>query len=117
MLLQFFRNLAIALGIPEEMANFDCFLNTNMGRMIKITDNYGPVFWGNVGAGQGNVLAIFSALGITTVQFRLVSDLHPQVSLSSVVDDRTFRGRCLLMGWQRHMRDLTFAFLEFFRNR
>ena len=60
--------------------------------MVKVRDKYGLAFSGNIGAGQGDVMSVLSALVITTIQFRLISHRHPLVSLSSVVDDRTFRG-------------------------
>ena len=42
--------------------------------------------------GQGDSLWLLDALIITTVQFNYIQDAHPQVSMSSVIDDRNFRG-------------------------
>ena len=63
-----------------------------MKRMVKIGGNYGKPFSGNRGAGQGNTFAVFSALGITTVEFKCLDHQHPTVTKTSAVDDRTFRG-------------------------
>ena len=67
-------------------------MKLTMKRMVKISSNYGRPFSGNRGAGQGNTFAVFSALGITTVEFKFIDHRHPTVKLTSAVDDRASRG-------------------------
>ena len=88
----FFARLCKAVGFPEHVADLVCSMNTTMMRVVKIGPSFGTPFAVNIGAGQGDSFSVICALMITTIQFRHVGSLHPNVSLTSVVDDRTFRG-------------------------
>ena len=70
---QFFYELLIAVGIPERVAKQIRYMYVNIKRMVKLGEAYGQPFTGKVGAGQGDVLAVFKALAITTVQFTYIS--------------------------------------------
>ncbi len=91
----FFCQLCIAIGIPARVSNLVCFMNTSMKRVVKIGRSYGTPFTVTIGAGQGDSFSVICALAITTIQFRLINRLHPTIRLTSVVDDRTFRGNCM----------------------
>ena len=74
------------------MANVITHLNTNILRHLKIGKHLGESFDGDRGSGQGCTWSLIKAIVATTVQARNVTRHHPLVKVSSVVDDRTFRG-------------------------
>ena len=88
---EFFFELNIAIGLPRRVATLDRFMNLNTWRMIKIGGHFAKPFTGNKGAGQGNTFSVLGALGITTIECRVIDAKHPEVKKTSPVDDITFR--------------------------
>ena len=77
------------VGLPRVLADLFLDLHTNMQRHFRIGRHVGAPIPFNRGGGQGDSLWLLDALIITTVQFRMIEDTHPDVKTSSVVDDRT----------------------------
>ena len=68
-------------------------LNVNAERHIKIGNTYGDAMDISNGLGQGDSLALMTAIMYVAIQHRFIAKRFPLIRMSSVIDDRNLRGK------------------------
>ena len=89
---RFFHQLNLHIGIPRIAADLFLDMYLNIQRRFRIGTHIGETIKFNRGGGQGDSLWLMDALLITTIQLNYIQAKHPTISMSSVIDDRNFRG-------------------------
>ena len=81
-----------ACGVEEDRTQMFTDLNKNAKRHIKTGGTYGQPMHIYNGIGQGDSLALMSAIVYVAIQHRYILGQHPNIRMSSVIDDRNLRG-------------------------
>ena len=89
----FFAQLLRDSGMDPKSIDLFLDLTTQAERRIKIGQTYGESFGTFNALGQGDPFTLIVALVYVSVQFRVLEDRFPGISMDAVVDDRNLRGR------------------------
>ena len=95
---EFTGNMLSACGIEEDLSEIFSHLNINAQRHIKIGNTYGKPMSVSNGIGQGDSLALMSAIIYAAIQHRFIKARYPSLQMSSVIDDRNIRGKVEVLG-------------------
>ena len=88
----FFGRFLSRAGIHEDFLKLFVHLNECSQRYVKIADTYSDPIRPFNALGQGDPWVLIVAILYVSSQFRMVQCLHPGVSGSAVIDDRTLKG-------------------------
>jgi len=79
-------------GVDDDLPDLFVDLNLNAERHIKIGNTYGAALDTSNGLGQGDSLALMSAIIYVAIQHRFIEQSFPTMRMSSAIDDRNLRG-------------------------
>ena len=88
---EFTGSMHQACGIEPDLADMFCDLSTKAERHIKIGKTYGEAMDTFNGLGQGDSLALMSAIIYVALQHRFLAAQFPKMRMSSAIDDRNLR--------------------------
>ena len=88
----FFGRFLSCAGIHDHVVNLFVHLNVNSQRYVKISDTFSSPIRPFNALGQGDPWVLIAAILYVSTQFKMVQSLHPGVTGSAVIDDRTLKG-------------------------